>query len=360
MKSIFKIIKNSFKARTDNSSVNVIPVRFFELFRAHGIEPSQIPRVFPKLTLKDLVNPESLINQLTPELIDEIAKLFNVRSEWLEGVDDTIYDFSSYYKEPKDFLEFFSQKYDDSYSAPLRLLTCVDELNYQSESVQPVLLIFLEKIAQIGEENIYRFHLDSEWNWAHPPCRLQLKAITKIVFKRYGKTVPIFKTNRENFELVANLNTFPRSFISGSLSTDPSLEDYVLTPSFSAVAKESEELPLIDEYIKTHQLADFIKHQKPLITDKDKMNRHQDVKEAISEMNSKAAKARYLPLDKHKEQFKTFYNVSHYKNKTQAARDYFTNLSVEERKVVVPTYYENDHDNGLIKAVRTLTNALRK
>jgi hypothetical protein len=360
MKSIFKIIKKSLKHKTDNSSVNVIHDRLLKLFRAHGVEPSQIPRVFPKLSLKDLINPDSLINQLTPKLIDEVATLFNVRSEWLEGVDDRIYNFSSFYNEPKEFFDFFSQKYDGSYSAPLRLLTSAEHLDYQNNSKQPVLLIFLEKIAELGEENIYRFHLDTEWDWSHPQCRLQLKAITHIVFKRYRKTVPIFKTNIENFELVSNLETFPCSFVNGGLCTDPSLEDYVLSPSYSVVAKETEELPLIDEYIEKYHLTDFLKHKEPLQTAEEKMSRHEDFKEAISEMNSKNAKAKYLLLDKHKEQFKAFYNDNHYTNKSLAARDYFTNLSIQERKVVVPTYYENDHDNGLIKAVRTLTNALRK
>lgn len=360
MKSIFKAIKNSFKPKTDDSSVNIIPDRFFELFKAHDVEPSQIPRVFPKLTLKDLATPESLINQLTPDLIDEAATLFNVRSEWLEGIDGAIYEFSSYYKQPKEFLDFFSKLNIDTHYCPVRLLTCANKLDYQSASSQPVLLVVLEKISELGESHIYRFHLDSEWDWSHSPCRLQLKAITKILFKTYGLTVPIFKTNREQFELIANRAAFPNPYVSGGLCTDPSLEDFVLASAYSVVAKETEELPKVDEYIEKHHLSDFIALEKPHKITEENESRHGNIKEAISEMNSKNAKAKYLLLDKHKDQFKTFYKDNSYKNKSQAARDYFTNLSIEGRKVVVPTYYENDHDNGLIKAVRTLTNALRK
>ena len=84
------------------------------------------------------------------------------------------------------------------------------------------------------------------------------------------------------------------------------------------------------------------------------------VKDAIRKMNSENAKAKYQRLDQHKDQFKAFYLDNHYKNKSQAARDYFTKLSIQERKIVVPSYYENNHANGLINAVRTLTKALRK
>lgn len=89
-------------------------------------------------------------------------------------------------------------------------------------------------------------------------------------------------------------------------------------------------------------------------------NLNKEVKDAISKMYRNKAKAAYKKLDEHKSKYIQFFYENNYNNKSQAARDYFLLLSLEDKKIVVPTYYVIDHENGVIKAVRTLTTALRE
>lgn len=76
----------------------VVSTRFRKLFVDHGVEVTQIPRLFDEITLDDLKTDNSLLKKLTPELIDKAAKFFNVQSDWLEGLTDVIYEHRSFYK----------------------------------------------------------------------------------------------------------------------------------------------------------------------------------------------------------------------------------------------------------------------
>lgn len=63
----------------------LVAKRFRQLFVDHGIEVTQIPRVFPEITLDDLKSNNSLLKKLSTECIDKVAEFFKVRVEWLEG-----------------------------------------------------------------------------------------------------------------------------------------------------------------------------------------------------------------------------------------------------------------------------------
>lgn len=83
------------------------------------------------------------------------------------------------------------------------------------------------------------------------------------------------------------------------------------------------------------------------------------IKKALSDMNKASAKARFAPAEKLKDEFKEFFEVHGYTNKSQAARDYFDFLSVEKRKILVPTYYERDHQKFHSNAVRNLRSVFK-
>lgn len=78
------------------------------------------------------------------------------------------------------------------------------------------------------------------------------------------------------------------------------------------------------------------------------------IKDALSKMNQANAKARFAPAEQLKQKYKAFYQEKSYKNKSQAARDYFDSLTPEQRKIIVPTYYERAHADFYKLAVRNL------
>ena len=348
---------------TESASPSLVAKRFRQLFVDHGIQETQIPRIFPKVTLDDLKSDESLLKKLTPDTINAAAELFKVRVEWIEGVDEVIYRHWSCYKRPELFFNYLKSIHYDEDTFPYRVITTVDQFDYKDKSYQPFSILFVEKIAELGEEYICRYQLDTGWSWEESPCRIQLKAMALLYWKQARHPITIHKVSTDVYQRIEDLSLIPNNYLSGALVSTPSLEDYIMLPAESGVSKEAEELLFVLKYIEENNLSEMKVFRST--DDSDTLNsfaeeNQSDVNKVISEMNRKNAKTRYKTLDNHKEKFKEFFTANNYKNKSQAARDYFSSLSMEDKKIVVRTYFEQDHNNGLEKAVRTLTKYLKQ
>lgn len=82
----------SFTGKTKTNPVNIVAQRFIQAFLDHGVRATQIPRLQSKIKLDDLKSEEALLAVLTPEVLDQTARLFGIRTAWLEGVDDRVYE----------------------------------------------------------------------------------------------------------------------------------------------------------------------------------------------------------------------------------------------------------------------------
>jgi hypothetical protein len=138
-----------FADSTKPNSVGIVPLRFFQVFLDHGVEASQIPRLLPQLKLDDLQSPEKLLAALTSELLDQTAQLFGVRLQWLEGVDEKIYEYRYCYKHPERLLEHLASlsafSEEDRLNFPMRVLTTSDHLDYEDDSQQLLAPVLVEK-----------------------------------------------------------------------------------------------------------------------------------------------------------------------------------------------------------------------
>jgi hypothetical protein len=68
------------------SSLRATAIRVMSIFDAHQIPVTRIPQIFPEFNFKfsDFDSLDSLINVLTPELLDKLAEHFFIRREWLD------------------------------------------------------------------------------------------------------------------------------------------------------------------------------------------------------------------------------------------------------------------------------------
>lgn len=256
-KQLFRKILGNDKTR----DVSIVAKRIVEAFNQHGIEITQIPRIFPALTLDNLATPEKLLSAITPEIIDSVAQLFGIRSQWLEGVDDEIYEYLSTYKAPEELLKRLSElRYPpgERLSFPLRVLTTHKHLDRAADEYQVLAPVLVEPIAELGEETIYRYHVYRDgFDWNHATSRIELKAIARIIFTKLHTPVPLFVVSRQDMENVLEGKTVPRDLFDGALITDPSLEDYAIPANGSCVAKETHEFSEVAAYIERLGLADF-------------------------------------------------------------------------------------------------------
>lgn len=264
-----------FTGKTKINPVNIVAQRFLQVFHDHGVQAAQIPRLLPKIKLDDLKSEETLLSALTPEVLDQAAHFFGIRSEWLEGVDDKIYEYQSCYKQPEVFFELLAglQNRADSCSLnfPLRILSATNKLDGTSDSQQLLAPVLVEKIAELGEEPIFRYTIfNDSFNWGYFPTRIQLKAMARLIVKVMHKPVPLFVVSPAELESIIEREMIPHKFLHGCLLTEPSMEDFALTKEESLVAKEIAEMPYVLSYIEEHKLESLIAEepiQSPSTTD---------------------------------------------------------------------------------------------
>lgn len=254
MKRIFQLIAKKSKS----NPVNIVAQRFLQAFNDHGVQSSQIPRLMPQIKLDNLQSEASLLAVLTPELLDKTAKFFGISLKWLEGASDKIYEYQTCYKQPEIFFELFSaiqsRKQIDDIGIPFRVLVTSKKLDRLSNTYQPLAPVLVEKIAQLGEEPIYRYVIFNDgFDWSHQPARIQLKAMARIAYT-CGRTVtPLLVVKPEVLERILECEMVPHDYLQGGLVSDPSLEDFAM-PASSPIAKEVAELPCVLEYIEEHNL----------------------------------------------------------------------------------------------------------
>lgn len=250
--------------RKNNNTLKVVAQRFSQIFQDHGVEKSQIPRLMPQIKLGDLKSNEALLAALTPEILDQTARFFGIRSEWLEGVDDEIYPYRHCYKEPEHLLDLLATlrsraDSDWTHHFPLRILVSNKHLDCKADREQLMVPVVLEKIAELGEEPIYRYYIFNDgFNWGYEPARIQLKAMVRMVYKVLRTPVPLMVIKSAELQSVLDRKRISREFLDGCLVTTPSLEDFSLTSLESVVSAEVDEMPKVLEYIEDHELESFL------------------------------------------------------------------------------------------------------
>ncbi len=243
------------------SSVGGVAARFLQVFQEHGVEAAQIPRLLPEIKLDDLQTEATLLAALIPEIIDKTAQFFGVRSQWLEGVDDEVYDYLAVSKQPETLLERLAAicaNQPEKPRFPLRILATRKDLDWRNDDAQYLAPVLVERIATLGDEEICRFHVYRDgFDWSHLPSRIELKAIARVVFRALHTPVPLFVVSPKEMDDILEGRLIPRRFLSGCLVTNPSLEDFALGKAESPVARETEELPAVLDYIEQHRLQAF-------------------------------------------------------------------------------------------------------
>jgi len=260
--SIAKKFWQHISGKSNTNSVNVVAQRFLQAFLDHGVQAAQIPRLLPTIKLDDLKSDEALLSALTPELLDHAAHMFGIRSQWLEGVDDEIYEYKACYKQPELFFELFTEvqnRVDNDFSYfPLRILVCTEKLDGDDDREQLLVPIVVEKIAELGEEWIYRYHIFNDgFDWSHPPCRIQLKAMVKLIYAELNTPVPLFVISLAELQSILERRKVPNIVVNRPLVTNPSLEDFTVSRSEARVEEVLEDLE-VDVYIAEHQLESLI------------------------------------------------------------------------------------------------------
>ncbi|MCF1459647.1 MAG: hypothetical protein LPH21_19495 [Shewanella sp.] len=184
-------IKGVFKDRQKSAAVESPASRFFALFNAHGVKPSQIPEFFSNgLTITDCHSEESLTKVLTPELLNTAAHMFGVRKDWLDCASAEIYPVENFYKAPESFDKFIEAllvaQQEDTYAD---VFLPIPRTQYFPD--EDGLLVLCLPIGTINQRTVYRLVLVRFDNASYWKSRGYMAANLSSLLQRrvpvYGK-----------------------------------------------------------------------------------------------------------------------------------------------------------------------------
>lgn len=253
-------------------SPNTVTDRFLVLFAWHNIPVAYIPRLITQISYRDLESSKSLLAALTPEIIDQVARLFGVRSQWLEGSDDLILLPFGERGSPGTIVaqlaavDKAAKALGVGWHRPaLCILTTTTNLDPKSSDQQWLVPVVLEPIDTIVDGPIYRGHVFGHYyDWTATEDRLELKAITWLVWHHFRCVVPLFQVSEDELQNIVSGQSIPSMVFSKPIVTHPSLEDFIETPEESRVAKETDELPQVLAYLDATRLKDRWREAIPL------------------------------------------------------------------------------------------------
>lgn len=245
-----------------NDSVLPVAERFLKIFQDHGVAVSQIPRLIPLVDLERLRSTEALLPALTPQVIQQVSELFGIKRAWLEGTTEEMYELRWCYKSPERFFAELATLDLKSVTYPVIAFCCDEFLNGKSRRKQPFVLVMVEKCADINDKEIRRYRINrDDMIWNYKKCRIQVKAMIRIVERLLNRPIPLYRVSREKLQLIEDGLIVPKS---GCRLHDVSLEDYSLSPDESAVSKEAEELPEVLKYLEMTGLINVIDRYESL------------------------------------------------------------------------------------------------
>jgi hypothetical protein len=233
-----------------------IAKRLCELCNAHGVSLSQLPRIVPEIRYPDVKNTDALLESLTPQVVDSIAKTFGISSDWLDGTSESIYQTLWCYKAPENLFHFIKENQKTlSEPFPLRLLSTKNAFDRERSSHELALVAVHEK--EITPDFSFQWYtiFEDSWIWSHPPARLHLKALARTLWFSKNISIPIITTKLRTIEAVREGKLVPHAALNAPRKREH-LEDYALTAKESLIALETDEVENVITLVKTY--VDFL------------------------------------------------------------------------------------------------------
>ena len=179
------------KQRQKNHAAEVVE-RFVYLFKAHGIERTQIPRFLSEdsgITVADVSTDERLLHVLDEKTLNAVCDKFGVRRRWLDGADKQVYDLLYHCKDLPEYLSFIKTitgKHPDEFCF-LYAYKPGDTSTDLFKSRPDISLVFAEPIAEIDQQTIYRYYpLSCPLPWGNTEARFNLYAFFTLAFSTHG------------------------------------------------------------------------------------------------------------------------------------------------------------------------------
>ena len=203
---------------------------------------------------------------LTESRIDWIAKTFLIRREWIDGEDGRIHEQFAFDKAPQHFFSTISQHSDalvweDVHDhCVVHILRWGIDKEWMNDGEGRVFVVMAIPLVRLSNERtIYKYISDFQpYPWAnYARTKIQLRAWVRLLFISKGFLCFGREISHQAGESIWSNKVFLRDIIenqSKRTRDDWHPEDHALHPEESLVAKDTDTLPTVIEYLKTNNL----------------------------------------------------------------------------------------------------------
>lgn len=237
----------------------------------HGLEHKLI---YP--FLKQFVNPEiklqlsqqsdlkSVLDLIDDDMLQKMCELFGINYGWFFD-SEHLYISRHYYKNIHRFIDcifdaFFSYERVEAFAIKST------ELNFKSDSAQPIYLVLRTPIGKIFNKEIYKYYpIETQWDWEYWRTRYQLKSIFRLqdryqsYFHLTGLNVESSKMKKFNGNNIIPHKLIEENYISSRVWYT---YDYANTEKENCNAKETTEIELIKDYITENRYFEYSEESK--------------------------------------------------------------------------------------------------
>ncbi|HCX47546.1 TPA: hypothetical protein ROY30_004123 [Bacillus cereus] len=234
-----------------NGAVYKVVKRFIEVYENHSIMQNQIPFFIDKkfgLSLKDFVDYDSILKILNDDIINWTCEKFGVRREWLDGIDNQIYWYKSYYKEVHSFIRDTYNLVSTREQITMYVFKYGD-LRLEEDGDHNIVFLLRYPIGKINSRYVYKYiPISTIWRWSYWRSRYQAKAIIYLC-NDMGINVKGYDLIEK--EKIASGEVFPEKLIGEmplGLTWYP--EDYIDMWSQNDLAREIEETNKVKKYME--------------------------------------------------------------------------------------------------------------
>lgn len=228
--------------------------RFSRIFAAQGLQRSQIIRIVPAMahvSAGDVLNDDRLLCSLNNDVLDCVVAKFGVQRDWLDLADDHIYGSFAVYKNLRKFLDLLIELKSRHACVEMHAVKGVGNRLETWGGLESIAVFLREEVDRLDEAGaVWRdFAICDQWNWTHPPARIELKAMALMAWQfRITIDSHVVKQTRIDDFLKGKL-------LCGELIRDSSihawhLDDYIFTSSESKCATDEQEALVVRQHLE--------------------------------------------------------------------------------------------------------------
>ena len=242
-----------------------------EPFAAHGLESAHLPRFFKEMNapftiaLTDTASDGTWLRWLDEVKLNWLAATFGLRREWLDGEDADVHEPPHFDKDPALFWKTVcdlvppaasSKRFWSPEAYFIRDRNGKGWTNRGNFDVYVVLAIPLLQVS--GERIIFRYLTDfTPYPWNYTRTRIQLRAWARLLCLGRRFVIRGCEMSVDDAAKLASNSMFLRELLEDQTKlrrVDWHPDDYALSATESAVAKETDSMPQVLEFLREHGL----------------------------------------------------------------------------------------------------------